>query len=49
MELSVRRNIDRFPNDFMFELSEDEMTILVSQNVTPTIQHFVGANLSAED
>lgn len=30
---SVRRNIDRFPADFMFELSRDEAGILRSQSV----------------
>jgi hypothetical protein len=28
-----RRNIDRFPEDFMFELSEEEIEVVVSQNV----------------
>jgi hypothetical protein len=31
---SVRRNIDRFPQDFMFQLTEEEFEILMSQNVT---------------
>ncbi len=31
---AVRMNIDRFPSDFMFELTEKEMTNLTSQNVT---------------
>ena len=30
----VRRNIKRFPNDFMFLLSMEEMEILRSQNAT---------------
>ena len=30
----VRRNISRFPEDFMFELSKDEFESLRSQNVT---------------
>ena len=30
---AVRRNIDRFPADFMFELSRDEAEILRSQSV----------------
>jgi len=30
---SVRRNIDRFPPDFMLELTDKEHKILISQNV----------------
>lgn len=30
----VRRNIARFPEDFMFELSESEEKVLRSQNAT---------------
>lgn len=31
---TVKRNVDRFPNDFMFRLSQQEYAILKSQNVT---------------
>ena len=31
----VKRNMDRFPEDFMFQLTKQEATILVSQNVIP--------------
>jgi hypothetical protein len=31
---AVRRNIDRFPDDFMFELTKEEFEILRSQNAT---------------
>jgi hypothetical protein len=31
---AVRRNIDRFPDDFMFELTNEENLSLRSQNVT---------------
>lgn len=31
---AVKRNIERFPSDFMFQLSEEEMEILRSQSVT---------------
>ena len=34
LKQAVRRNIDRFPADFMFELSNEEFTILRSQFVT---------------
>ena len=31
---AVKRNIERFPNDFMFQLSKEEHEVLRSQNVT---------------
>jgi hypothetical protein len=31
---AVRRNINRFPSDFIFELTKDEITSLRSQNAT---------------
>jgi hypothetical protein len=34
LKQAVRRNIDRFPSDFMFELSKDEFSNLRSQIVT---------------
>jgi len=43
LKQAVRRNTDRFPDDFMFELTEAEMQNLVSQFVIPTINHFGGA------
>ena len=33
----VRRNIDRFPDDFMFQLTQDEFTFLKSQIATSNI------------
>ena len=35
LKQAVRRNRDRFPPDFMFEVSEQEEKDLVSQNVIP--------------
>lgn len=32
----VKRNIDRFPDDFMFQLVDDEVDDLLSQNVIPS-------------
>ena len=32
----VKRNIDRFPADFMFQLSDQETNDLLSQNVIPS-------------
>ena len=34
LKQSVRRNLRRFPNDFMFELTKEELEFLRSQNVT---------------
>jgi phage regulator Rha-like protein len=36
LKQQVKRNIDRFPDDFMFELTPDEFKILRSQFVTST-------------
>lgn len=39
----VKRNPKRFPNDFMFQLSEDEINLMVSQNAIPSKQMLGGA------
>jgi len=39
----VKRNIERFPDDFMFELNEQEIDFMVSQNAIPSKQHLGGA------
>ena len=31
----VKRNINRFPSDFMFQLDENEIDLMVSQNAIP--------------
>jgi len=38
----VKRNIDRFPDDFMFQLEETEVDIMVSQNAIPSKKHLGG-------
>ncbi len=45
LKQAVKRNPARFPNDFMFELSDSEIEIelLVSQNVIPSKKHLGGA------
>jgi len=43
LKQAVKRNIDRFPEDFMFELTEDEINFMVSQNVIPSKKHLGGA------
>src|SRR5690606_19733184 len=43
LKQAVRRNIDRFPEDFMFELTNDEVENMVSQFVIPDKKLFGGA------
>ena len=38
----VKRNIRRFPSNFMFQLSEDEVSLRVSQNAIPSKQQLGG-------
>ncbi len=39
----VRRNPKRFPPDFLFELTEEEVEVLLSQNVIPSRRSLGGA------
>ncbi|TJZ61985.1 ORF6N domain-containing protein [Sphingobacterium olei] len=39
----VRRNIEKFPEHFMFQLTKEEVEIMVSQNAIPSRQHLGGA------
>jgi flagellar capping protein FliD len=43
LKQAVKRNLNRFPSDFMFELTNDEIDKLVSQNVIPSKSVFGGA------
>lgn len=43
LKQAVRRNSDRFPTDFLFELTHNEIDEVVSQNVIPSKKHFGGA------
>lgn len=38
----VKRNINRFPENFMFQLTEKEVELMVSQNAIPSKQHLGG-------
>ena len=38
----VKRNSDRFPEDFMFQLNDHEVNLLVSQFATPSKSYFGG-------
>ena len=39
----LKRNIDKFPSDYASQLSQTDLDIMVSQNVTPSKQHFGGS------
>lgn len=43
LKQAVRRNMDLFPSDFMFILTETEVKTMVSQNVIPSKQHLGGS------
>jgi len=43
LKQAVRRNLRRFPDDFMFELSKNEIDFVVSQNVIPSKRYLGGA------
>ncbi len=43
LKQAVRRNLKRFPADFLFELTESEALALVSQSVIPEIKRLGGA------
>lgn len=44
LKQSIRRNLKRFPEDFMFELSDLEINRLVSQNVIPSKSYLGGSS-----
>lgn len=43
LKQAIKRNIDKFPDDFMFVLTDMEIDFMVSQNVIPSKQHLGGA------
>ena len=43
LKQAVRRNLNRFPTDFMFELTGDEVRLMVSQTVIPGLGKLGGA------
>ena len=43
LKQAVRRNLDRFPQDFMFQLTDEEIDNMVSQSVIPSKSKFGGA------
>jgi hypothetical protein len=43
LKQAVKRNTERFPKDFMFEMTAKEIEEMVSQNVIPSKSYFGGA------
>src|SRR3989344_3020420 len=43
LEQAVNRNKKRFPEDFMFVLTKEEVRVMVSQNVIPSRKYLGGA------
>ena len=43
LKQAVKRNMERFPKDFMFEMTGKEIDRMVSQNVIPSKSYFGGA------
>jgi hypothetical protein len=43
LKQAVKRNMERFPKDFMFEMTAREIDGMVSQNVIPSKSYFGGA------
>lgn len=39
----VKRNLNKFPKHFMFQLTEQETEMMVSQNAIPSIKHLGGS------
>jgi hypothetical protein len=39
----VKRNVSRFPEDFMFQLMPEEVDFMVSQNAIPSKKHLGGS------
>ena len=44
LKQAVRRNLELFPDDFMFVLNEQEVEIIIAQNIIPTKQYLGGSN-----
>ena len=43
LKQAVKRNIERFPEDFMIEATDEDINFMVSQSVIPSKQHLGGA------
>jgi len=40
----LKRNIERFPKSYAYQLTDEDMKVMVSQNATPSKQQFGGTN-----
>ena len=40
----IKRNIEKFPKDYAYQVSDEELELMGSQNVTPSKQYFGGTN-----
>ncbi len=40
----LKRNIEKFPKDYAYQLNDEEVELMVSQNVTPSKSSFGGSN-----
>ena len=40
----LKRNIEKFPKDYAFQLADEEVEFMVSQNVTPSKKQYGGTN-----
>ena len=40
----LKRNIEKFPKDYAYQLSDEEVELMVSQNATPSKKYFGGSN-----
>jgi len=44
LKQQLKRNIEKFPRDYAYQLSNEEVDFMVSQNVTPSKKYFGGSN-----
>ena len=40
----LKRNLDKFPSDYAYQVSDKELELMVSQNVTPSKKQYGGTN-----
>jgi hypothetical protein len=40
----IKRNLEKFPKDYAYQVSDEELDLMVSQNVTPSKKQYGGSN-----
>ncbi len=40
----LKRNLEKFPRDYAYQISDEELELMVSQNVTPSKKQYDGTN-----